>query len=43
MFQNEKVQMAVNRILSFLAGGLLVFVVMNMTVVSGVKAQNAQL
>jgi len=43
MFQNEKTRIAVNRILSFLLGGLLTFVVMNMTVVSNLKAQNAQI
>ncbi len=43
MFQNEKVRIAVNRILSFLLGGALAFVVMNMTVVSNLKGQNAQL
>ncbi len=43
MIQNEKLRIAVNRIVSFLIGGLLVLVVMNMTVVSNVKGQNAQL
>ena len=43
MIQNEKLRIAVNRIVSFVLGGLLVLVVMNMTVVSSVKAQNAQL
>ena len=43
MIQNEKLRIAVNRIMSFLIGGLLVLLVMNMTVVSTVKAQNAQL
>lgn len=43
MIPNEKVRIAVNRIMSFLIGGLLVYVVMNMTVVSTVKGQSAQL
>jgi hypothetical protein len=43
MFQSEKVRIAVNRVVSFLVGGLLVFVVMNMTVVSNVKNQNAEI
>ncbi len=43
MIQNEKLRIAVNRIVSFVIGGLLVLVVMNMTVVSKVRAQNAQL
>jgi hypothetical protein len=43
MIQNEKARMAVNRILSFLVGGLLVYVVLTLTVVSGVKRQNEQL
>ncbi len=42
MFQSEKMRIAVNRILSFLVGGLLTFVVMNMTVVSNLKTQNVQ-
>jgi hypothetical protein len=43
MIQNEKLRMAVNRIMSFLIGGLLVYVVMNMTVVTNIKGQAAQL
>jgi len=43
MIQNEKLRIAVNRVMSFVLGGLLVLVVMNMTVVSKVKGQNAQL
>jgi hypothetical protein len=43
MIQNEKLRIAVNRVMSFLIGGLLVLVVMNTSVVSKVKAQNAQL
>ncbi len=43
MIQNEKLRIAVNRIMSFVIGGLLVLVVMNMTVVSNVKGQSAQL
>jgi hypothetical protein len=43
MIENVKVRMAVNRILSFLVGGLLVYVVLSMTVVSGFKRQNEQL
>ena len=43
MIQNEKLRIAVNRTVSFVIGGLLVLVVMSMTVVSGVKGQNAQL
>jgi primase-polymerase (primpol)-like protein len=43
MIGNDKVRMAVNRIMSFLIGGLLVLVVMNMTVVSKVKEENTQL
>ncbi len=43
MIQNEKTRMAVNRILSFVVGGLLVYVVLTMTVVSGIKKQNEQL
>jgi hypothetical protein len=43
MIQNEKLRIGVNRVMSFLIGGLLVLVIMNMTVVSTIKAQNAQL
>ncbi len=43
MIQNEKLRIGVNRVVSFLIGGLLVYVVMNMTVVTNIKAQNAQL
>jgi hypothetical protein len=43
MIQNEKLRIAVNRVLSFLIGGLLVYVVMSMTVVTNIKAKNAQL
>jgi hypothetical protein len=43
MFRSEKVRIAVNRIMSFLLGGLLVLAVMSMTVVSNLKGQNTQL
>ena len=43
MIQNEKLRIAVNRIMSFLIGGLLVFAVLSMTVVSNIKGENAQL
>jgi hypothetical protein len=43
MIQNEKLRVAVNRVMSFLIGGLLVFAVMSLTVVSKTKDQNVQL
>jgi hypothetical protein len=43
MIQNEKVRIGVNRVMSFLLGGLLVYAVMSMTVVSNVKEENTQL
>jgi hypothetical protein len=43
MAKNEKTRIAVNRVVSFLAGGLLVFAVMNLSVVSGAKALNKDL
>ena len=43
MIQNETVRILVNRVMSFLIGGLLIFVVMNVTVISKLKEQNAEL
>ncbi len=43
MILNEKLRIAVNRIMSFLIGGLLVYAVMSMAVVSNIKEENAQL
>jgi hypothetical protein len=43
MIQNEKVRMAVNRIASFVVGGLLVYVVFSASVVSNLKAKNVEL
>lgn len=43
MEKNENRRLIVNRIISFLAGGLLVFAVMSFTVVSTAKKQNAEL
>lgn len=43
MIKNEKTRMITNRIVSFLVGGLLVYAVISMTVVSNVKNQNAKL
>jgi hypothetical protein len=40
---NEKRKLIVNRIMSFLAGGLLVFAVMSFTVVNTAKSQNTKL
>ena len=43
MIQNEKLRIAVNRVVSFLIGGLLVYAVLSLTVVTKIKDQNAQL
>ena len=43
MIQNEKLRIGVNRIMSFLIGGPLVYAVMSMAVVSNIKEENAQL
>lgn len=43
MPNKENGKIYLNRIVSFLAGGLLVFAVMSIAVVGGVKKQNAQL
>ncbi|HUX13866.1 MAG TPA: hypothetical protein VMW87_12620 [Spirochaetia bacterium] len=43
MSDNEKRRLTLNRIVSFLAGGLLVFAVMSVTVVKNVRSQNAEL
>ena len=37
MIQNEKLRIGVNRVMSFLIGGLLVYAVVSMTVVSNIK------
>ena len=43
MIQNEKLRMGVNRVMSFLLGGLLVYAVVSLTMVSKLKEQNVQL
>ncbi len=43
MPNKENGRIYLNRIVAFLAGGLLVFAVMSLTVVSGAKKQNAEL
>ena len=43
MIQNEKLRIWVNRLLAFLVGGLLIFLIMNFSVVSDVKSQNEEL
>ena len=43
MIQNEKLRIGVNRVMSFLIGGLLVYAVISMTVVSNIKQENVQL
>lgn len=43
MIQNESVRIGVNRVMSFLIGGLLVYAVISLTVVSNLKEQNVQL
>lgn len=43
MIQNEKLRIGVNRVMSFLIGGLLVYAVISMTVVSNIKEENVQL
>jgi hypothetical protein len=43
MIKNEKARMWFNRIFSFIIGGLLIFLVMTLTVVSNVKKQNKEL
>ena len=43
MIQNEKLRIWVNRVFAFLFGGLLIFLIMNFSVVSGVKSQNEEL
>ena len=43
MAMNEKTRLTVNRIVSMIAGGLLVFAVMSVTVVSNANSRNAQL
>ncbi len=43
MIKNEKTRMWVNRIVSILFGGLAVFLVMTVSVVSSVKKQNEEL
>ena len=43
MIKNEKARMWVNRILSILLGGIAVFLVMTVSVVSSVKRQNEEL
>ncbi|NBB89988.1 MAG: hypothetical protein GVY23_02145 [Spirochaetes bacterium] len=43
MEKNEKRTMFINRVLSFAAGGLLVFAVMSFTVVNSAKAENKEL
>jgi hypothetical protein len=43
MFSSEKARIMANRFVSFVIGGLLVLVVMNMTVVSGARQQVTQL
>jgi len=43
MIQNEKLRIGVNRVLSFVLGGLLVYVVVSMTIVSNIKGQKEQL
>ncbi len=43
MIENEKVRIWINRIFAFLVGGLLIFLIMNFSVVSNVKNQNEEL
>jgi hypothetical protein len=43
MIQNEKVRIAVNRVMSFRIGGLLAYAVVSLTVVTKLKEQNVQL
>jgi len=43
VIQNEKLRIWVNRLLAFLVGGLLIFLIMNFSVVSDVKSQNEEL
>jgi len=43
MTKNENTKLYINRFVSFLAGGLLVFAVMSFTVVNNEKNQNAEL
>jgi hypothetical protein len=43
MVKNEKTNLVLNRVISFLAGGLVVLAVMNLSVVSSVKALNKDL
>jgi predicted Zn-dependent protease len=43
MAQTQKTRMNLNRVLAFIAGGLLVFGVMSLTVVSNVRTENEEL
>ena len=43
MIQNEKLRMWVNRIVSFLGGGLLLFIILQTTIVSNVTKRNEEL
>ena len=43
MIENEKVRIWVNRVFAFLVGGLLIFLILNLTIVSGIKNQNEEL
>ncbi len=43
MIKNEKVRIWVNRVFAFLVGGALVFLILNVTLVSSIKNQNEEL
>ncbi len=43
MIENEKVRIWVNRVFAFLIGGVLVFLVLNLSTVSSIKKQNEEL
>ena len=43
MAQSEKTKVNVNRVVAFLAGGLLVFAVMSLTVVRNLRSENTEL